>query len=152
MRNRYPEYIPYFQALLCGNGKSLRDFDHLFDDRDPKAKRREFSAGLKRKARAQLERAVGSECQLRIAQNCDPRAATVLDHIIPLSSNVLNKRLKGARGSAGRNAPTESFGSNDLANLTLACRNCNAFKMNKILDAEVIRRLLRSAENGNVAD
>jgi len=61
--------------------------------------------------------------------------------MIPLSSNVLNKKLRGTKPEKGKKTPTQSFGSNNFANFILACRRCNAYKMNKIPTQEEVRKI-----------
>lgn len=89
----------------------------------------------------------GETCLLGISENCNVKNGLVVDHLIPLSSNKLNKQLRSARASRSADgklskAPTLSYGSNHPRNLILACQKCNSRKMNGFLDAGTIRRLL----------
>lgn len=63
---------------------------------------------------------------------------------MPLSSNVLNKQLRGFRANNGKKAPTQSFGSNHPTNFVLSCTRCNAFKKNKIPTTDRIKYVLDS--------
>jgi 5-methylcytosine-specific restriction endonuclease McrA len=46
------------------------------------------------------------------------------------------------RGQGGKKVPALSYGSNDLANLVLACKRCNAFKKHLMPSKELISRIL----------
>jgi 5-methylcytosine-specific restriction endonuclease McrA len=56
-----------------------------------------------------------------------------LDHLIPLSSNELNKRLRALPRVGKAKVARQSFGSNHADNLILACKRCNAFKKHRLL-------------------
>jgi len=56
-----------------------------------------------------------------------------VDHYIPLSTNELNKKLRNLKAEPGKKVKSQSFGSNDLDNFTLACSRCNGFKKHKII-------------------
>ena len=114
---------------------------HLFDFRDPDLKRKEFNA-IRDAVYAELKRRYGTSCQLRCHEDCGS-VGTVVDHLIPLSSNVLNKKLRGMKATADKKAPTQSFGSNHPDNFVLACRRCNAFKQSKIPTADLINFIAR---------
>jgi len=96
---------------------------------------------------AQLSRQFGARCLLQFAPDCDPAGGLVVDHLIPISSNKLNKRLRAAsarRDASGllRKAPPQSFGSNHPRNCVLACHNCNSLKQNGFLDPVTYRRVI----------
>ena len=122
----------HFQRLLCDEGRDLSDYSMLFDSRPPREKRIEFNS-TRQKYLALLTERFGQRCMLKIAADCDVNSGLQVDHIIPLSSNVLNRLLRSAgtsRDSDGRlrKASAQSIGSNHLRNLALACRNCNSLK------------------------
>ena len=73
---------------------------------------------------AELEKHFGHRCMLQYAC-CDMHSGTQVDHLIPLSSNKLNKELRQLKAVAGKKVVTQSIGSNHINNLVLACRNCN---------------------------
>lgn len=84
----------------------------------------------------------GEVCQLQLVPDRDPRAGLTVDHVAPLSSNKLNKELRGLAPLPGRKVVTQSFGSNDRRNLVLACGRCNRHKMNRFLTRDEIKRIL----------
>ena len=139
----HPEYEQYFASRLCSEGEDLDTYRSLFDFREPATvKRREFRCS---QARETLERRYGSVCQLQFSELCDLNNPTEVDHVIPLSSNELNKKIRGAKPlSAGKKVAAESFGSNHISNLVLACKRCNAFKKHRFLERDAIRRILES--------
>ena len=129
----------FFEELLEEVG-GLADWQHLFDLRDPELKRREFNRSRYRIHEALLS-TDGERCQLRCHGDCSG-APDEVDHLVPLKMNVLNKSLRAMRGHAGRKVPPLSYGSNDLANLVLACKRCNAFKKHRLPTKEVVERIL----------
>lgn len=46
------------------------------------------------------------------------------------------------RGTDGKKVPSLSYGSNDIANLMLACRRCNAFKKHRMPSKALVERIL----------
>lgn len=143
---QYPEDEKFFEELLCTPGSSLERFSDLFDFRNPRDKRREFNC-LRHKLLIGLMERFGSTCMLKIALDCDASTGLQIDHLIPLSSNTLNKQLRGLGCSRSINgvlskATTQSFGSNAHRNLILACHNCNSLKKHLFLPGEKLRELL----------
>jgi len=120
-----PEDRDHFDTVLENIG-GIDANSPLFDFRDPDLKRKEFNA-IRDAVFAELQRRYGTGCQLCCHEDCGG-VGTVVDHLIPLSSNVLNKTLRGMKATADKKAPTQSFGSNHVDNFVLACRRCNAFK------------------------
>ncbi len=142
----HPEDQETFRQLLCDPGEALESYADLFDFRPVKEKRAEF-ARVKEERRTELVRRFGEVCMLHYAGDCDTASGLRIDHLIPLSTNKLNKLLRGAgtsRTSDGKmkKAPTQTLGSNGPRNLVLACHNCNSLKMNRILDRGTIKRVL----------
>ena len=118
-------------------------YEDLFDFRPSDVKRREFRRILDAHLRNLFVR-FGHVCFLQFAPDCAIGSGVTVDHLIPLSSNRLNKRLRGMKTSRLpdgrlRKVPSQSFGSNDPRNLVLACKNCNSFKMDKLLNKERMR-------------
>ena len=139
----YREAKDHFDGVL----RSIGGVDanaHLFDSRDPDLKRKEFNA-VRDAVYAELQRRYGEGCQLRCHEDCGG-VSIVVDHLIPLSSNVLNKTLRGMKATADRKAPTQSFGANHVDNFVLACRRCNAFKQSKVPTAELIDSIAQLRE------
>ena len=145
MKFNYPEYDQFFRNLLCKEGEDLSKYESLFDLREPASiKRRELSGRKYENAWNQLENRFGRICQLQFVDGCEINNPTVIDHVIPLSTNVLNKHLRKSKPlEKGKKVSTESFGSNDISNLILACKQCNANKKHRFLDRGRIRRILK---------
>lgn len=139
----YPEDREFFAHLLADGDVERLDseFSVLFDFRHPAIKRWEFDK-VRKNVLVELARMYNGQCQLNIHPQCSQSGVIEPDHIIPLSSNILNKELRGMSGKFGSKAPSQSFGSNHPRNLTLACKTCNMHKKHRILDGGVLRRLL----------
>lgn len=136
----------FFNQLLCREGETLDDYAELFDFDPPAFKRAAFAKIRGDILRLRLAEH-GEVCQLRIHAQCDVSTGLHIDHVIPLSTNQLNKALRGlgtsqTPGGKRRKTPTQSFGSNHPRNLILACAKCNGHKKHRILDTATVRRLL----------
>ena len=154
MNFEYPEDRRYFEQLLCEEGESLDSYCHLFDFRAPDTKRKEFEK-MKRALKEQLLLQYGEDCLLRYAPDCDARRGVVIDHrrlvidhVIPLNCNRLNKELRQQTtfldaGEVRRKVPHQSYGSNHRDNLVLACFNCNSAKSENILNRFDLKRILK---------
>jgi hypothetical protein len=140
----HPEYVKHFERLMCAEGETLDRYQMFFDLRPFTDKRREFN--LKRAAAfEELMQRYGRRCQLQFAADCQPDLPSAVDHIIPLASARLNKEIKGApKMLNGKKAPNESFGSNAIENLCLACQPCNSLKHTKFLERVRLRAILAS--------
>jgi hypothetical protein len=127
----YPEDAHYFANVLTNGdvGKLERDYGQLFDFRDPKIKLAEFSSRYNHLKQAIIERD-GETCSLKLLPKC--QGGWVIDHVIPRSTNVLNKKLRHMGHAVGKKVPAQSFGSNHLNNLVLACKACNGLKFNQL--------------------
>ena len=136
----YPEDKDHFDGVLRDIG-GVDANSHLHDFRDPELKRKEFNA-IRDAVFAELQSRYGTSCQLRCHEDCGG-VGTVVDHLIPLSSNVLNKTLRGMKATADKKAPTQSFGSNHVGNFVLSCRRCNAFKQSKIPTPDLINSIVQ---------
>jgi len=138
----HPEDEVFFHELLCEKGESVERYAALFDFRDVAAKRRAFNAA-RVSLLAQLRARHGSVCMLRYSKACTGgRDALSIDHVIPLSSNKLNKEIRHLVPLPGRKVATQSIGSNHLANLVLACAACNGAKKHRLLARTEIKQLL----------
>ncbi len=145
MKFKYPEYEQFFRDLLCNEDEDISKYASLFDFREPTiVKRRELKGYKYKNAWVELERKYGRKCQLQLVEDCEINNPAVIDHVIPISSNVLNKLLLKSKSLVtGRKVPTESFGSNDISNLVLACTRCNSNKKHRFLDRKRMREILK---------
>ncbi len=132
MNFTYKEDEKYFTDLLCEEDDVKIDkYKNLFDFSDPNLKRKEFNK-IRSRVIKLLIKAYGQKCMLNIIPKCRIDKNLVIDHFIPLSSNKLNKTLRKLKPKKGKKVATQSFGSNHLDNLILACDKCNNFKKHKI--------------------
>jgi hypothetical protein len=136
MRFEYLEDQNFFCDLLAGGDAKRfeREFAVYFDFRPPAIKRREFNKVRKQMLGHLLER-YGAVCQLRIHPDCSKEKIWEPDHIVPLSSNVLNKKLRHLPRIGNAKVASQSFGSNHADNLTLACKRCNAHKKYRFFES-----------------
>ena len=146
MQFENPEDQDFFVHLLADGDLEYfkKEYSDLFDFQHPAIKRWEFDKTSKKVLRDLIQKYNG-ECQLRLHPECSPSHGLEPDHIIPLSSNVLNKQLRKMTGTAGAKVLAQSFGSNHPRNLTLACRKCNGLKKHRILSGAVINKLLTNS-------
>lgn len=123
----------FFADLLCDGDKSILEdkYSSLFDFRNPLLKREEFNIKKKQWMQRIVEKR-GEKCQLQLVPDCND-VQLVLDHMIPLSSNELNKHLRNLKATAGKKVLSQSFGSNSLNNFVLACKACNNFKKHRFV-------------------
>ena len=133
----------FFKNLLEIIG-GLKKNELLFDFRNPSQKRNEFNK-ISKQMFKKLVKKYGNSCQLRCHDDCGLEA-TEIDHLIPLSSNELNKHLRGMKGRGGKKTPSQSFGSNHISNFVLACKRCNAFKKHRFPTVETIRHIKQLQE------
>ena len=132
----------YFSKLLCEKGEDISKYYSLFDFRKPALKRREFNK-IRNSIFNNLLKLKGSVCGLSFDKICDINSGFNVDHVIPLSTNKLNKKLRNMNPLKGKKVRTQSFGSNKPSNLILTCRKCNAYKKNKILTKQEIKEILK---------
>lgn len=149
MEFQHREDKNFFKTLLgAERDEDFINFLELFDFRPAIIKRKEFN-NQRNKILAQLEERHGHICMLRYA-NCDLSSGMQVDHIIPLSTNKLNKELRELKAEKGKKVVTQSIGSNHINNLILACANCNGHKKHRFLEPERLQEILRlKKENGN---
>ena len=134
----------FFTELLCSGEKNIDDYSYLFDFREPKDKRSEFNR-RRDKILKFLIAAEGMHCILHYG-NCDLKSGYNVDHIIPLSTNIINKHIRKIPAEKGKKVKTESYGSNDIYNLGIACQNCNFVKKHRFLTKEEMKALLENKE------
>lgn len=134
MEFEHPEDKKFFAGILADGDEELldREYSDLFDFEHQAIKRWKFNKSKKKILRELIEKYNG-ECQLHVHPECSPKWGLEPDHIIPLSSNVLNKELRRMKPEKGMKVVAQSFGSNHPRNLTLACRRCNGLKKHRIL-------------------
>ena len=125
----------YFKGLFKNIG-GIETNKHYFDFRNPKDKRAEFGK-IRDGVYEDLVKRYGDVCQLKCHSDCT-NSANEVDHLIPLSSNVLNKELRKIKGKNGKKTPSQSIGSNHSDNFVLACTRCNAFKKHRIPGEELL--------------
>ncbi len=124
----------YLVNLLSGGDiiKFEKDYKNNFDFRPVKIKRREFNKNREKFYKILVEK-YGNNCQLKLSYKCLKNKNLQIDHLIPLSSNVLNKILRNKKAKKGKKVITQSLGSNHINNLVLACKKCNGFKKHRII-------------------
>ncbi len=135
----FPEDEKFFKERLCSEGEDLSLYAHLFDIRPEAVKRQEFDR-IKTGIKQELIRRFGEVCMLQYSSQCNAAEVLVIDHVIPLSSNVLNKK-RGMQRVGASKVITQSIGSNDPRNLILVCKKCNSDKFNKFLTKEQYSRI-----------
>lgn len=142
MNFQHPEDQAYFEQLLTGADPtlSIHHFASLFDFRDPVIKRKEFNR-IRDSVFSTLVDRYGLVCKLQL-DVCDPESGFAVDHLIPLSTNKLNKMLRSITPLKGKKVPAQSFGSNHLDNLVIACNRCNNRKKHRLLERERLMRIL----------
>lgn len=132
--------IFFERLLLTKKIKGLEDYKTLFDFRPPAIKRTEFNQ-CRKKNLSQLIKQNGKKCMLEL-ECCDLVSGIVIDHLIPLSTNKLNKELRNMKPVKGRKVRSQSFGSNHLDNLIIACSKCNNRKKHRFLGREHLQKIL----------
>lgn len=128
----------YFEDLFHAVGGLEGNMYH-FDFRDPVEKRKEFNQ-IRNQVFEELKLKHGDQCQLVCHPECEGIVSQV-DHLIPLSSNVLNKLFRELKGNGRKKVPAQSFGSNDRNNFVLACARCNAFKKHRFPSKKLIESI-----------
>jgi 5-methylcytosine-specific restriction endonuclease McrA len=139
----YPEDKQFFADLLTDGDVNLLEhaYSDLFDFRHHAIKRWEFGKVRKKILQDLIEKHHGV-CQLGIHPQCSSESRLEPDHIIPLASNVLNKKLRKLPAPKGMKVLSQNFGSNHPRNLTLACRKCNGLKKHRILSGAILLKLI----------
>ena len=133
------EEIKFFQELL--ETDNILNYLYLFDFRDEKIKRKEFTKQYKKIMKYLIEY-YGKNCLLKTTPQCNIDDGIHIDHLIPISTNLLNKKIRNIERDFGKKAKTQSFGSNDIRNLIITCKHCNENKKNKFLTKEKYKELI----------
>ncbi|MFA5163249.1 MAG: hypothetical protein WC441_01845 [Patescibacteria group bacterium] len=131
---QYKADYNYFLKKLADGDRILfkKKFLKMFDFRNPQVKRKEFNL-IRNKVYKELVSKYGEKCQLNLCSDCSKIKSFDVDHSIPLSTNKLNKLLRKLEPEVGKKVASQSFGSNNILNLRIACKRCNSFKKHKIL-------------------
>jgi 5-methylcytosine-specific restriction endonuclease McrA len=141
MKFIYKEDEIYFKSLLQDVNEEA--FTSLFDCSSPLEKRKAFDKN-KKAIFDRLNDIQSAVCLLGFKGVCDRTKGIEIDHIIPLSSNSLNKALRHMKAvEKGRKVKSESYGSNDMNNLILVCKPCNQHKKHRLLNKEVYQEIFR---------
>ena len=135
----FKEDREYFINLLLDSIPSSI-FISLFDFRSPIEKRKEFDTNRK-VLLPQLLKLYGKNCMLQLG-DCDINSGIAIDHLIPISTNKLNKEIRKLKAEKGKKVKAQSFGSNHINNLVIACNNCNNSKKHRLLDKETMQIIL----------
>lgn len=140
MEFEFKEDQNYFEKLLSNESQAIENFIQLFDFRPVAEKRNEFNKH-RNKLKELLISKHGAECMLKLSM-CDMNSGIAIDHLIPLSTNQLNKSLRKLLPRRGKKVATQSFGSNHIDNLVIACAKCNNHKKHRILEQKIILEIL----------
>ncbi|MDD4762190.1 MAG: hypothetical protein PHZ25_04180 [Candidatus Pacebacteria bacterium] len=130
----YPEDREYFANLLTGGDvkKLEKEYNECFDFRHFAIKRYEFGK-IKKRVLKEFTEKYNGKCQLKLSPKCDEKSGLEVDHIIPLATNELNKKIRGMKRFSSAKIEPQSFGSNHSKNLTLGCHNCNNYKRHRFI-------------------
>lgn len=130
----YPEDRKFFVDLMANGDEEKfdKEFSDYFDFNHPAIKREEFNK-IRKRVLKDLIVQYGENCQLHLHPDCSKERVWQPDHIIPLSTNELNKKLRRMERTGVEKVARQSFGSNSPKNLILACKRCNAFKKHHII-------------------
>ena len=139
MNFEYKEDKIFFQHLFKEFGGLERNHD-LFDSSNPFLKRQAFNT-IRNKAFRKLQDKFGDICMLNFHADC-ANSADQVDHLIPLSSNILNKTIRAMKAEKGKKVSAQSLGSNNDRNFVLSCSRCNAAKKHHIPDNELFNKVL----------
>ena len=132
----------YFEKMLLHDDlQDLLHFKEMFDFRPAAIKRKEFNK-IRNQRLKTLQKKHGLTCMLNF-EGCDLESGIAVDHLIPIASNVLNKTLRNLKAEKGRKVKAQSFGSNHLDNLIIACSYCNNHKKHRLLDREKMISILK---------
>ncbi len=132
----------FFEILFRDVGP-LDSWAHLFDFTLQDQKRASFNK-LRNKMFSKLMAHHGPVCHLAYPDICTVMPDAI-DHIIPLSSNILNKQ-RGVEAKPGKKVLTQSIGSNHPNNFALACNRCNSHKKHRFLEPEHLARVILISE------
>ena len=136
---KYEDDKEYFEELLGDFYSEL-----FFDFRHRNIKRKEFNKN-RNKFYENLKNKFGEYCQLEYQNICDRTSGFAIDHLIPLSSNELNKKIRKIKSTdKSHKVVSESYGSNEICNLIIACNNCNNHKKHRIIDKKRLDRILKT--------
>jgi hypothetical protein len=142
MNFKFKDDETFFKNLLDFLDEDV--FTALFDFSDPIDKRKTFNK-IKKTIYEDLMLKQQGKCYLAYDGLCDISKGYQIDHVIPLSTNILNLKLRKMKSVAtNKKVQTESYGSNHSNNLILACKVCNQHKKHRILDHEAYQKIFRN--------
>ncbi len=141
MQFEFPEDKEFFRKLLCELDEDINNYGLFFDFRSPIVKRKEFNY-QKDHLLSILHEQYSTACQLQLSGMCGIRSGVAVDHLIPLSTNELNKKLRHLSAPLGKKVLSQSFGSNRPNNLVIACYSCNNHKKHRFLPRDTMKRIL----------
>lgn len=132
MKLKYKEDWDYFKINLDFVKDEI--FNTLFDDTDSLEKRKQYNI-IKKQVYKELMDDQKGDCYLNIDGICNISSGYQIDHIIPLTTNILNKKLRNMKSEdRSKKVPSESYGSNHINNLILTCKSCNQHKKHRLLN------------------
>jgi len=99
MNFEFKEDQEYFERLLCSESHTIEHFCHWFDFRPVAEKHSEFNNHRNNLKEILLSKH-GEECMLNLSMS-DMSSSLVIDHLIPLSTNQLNKSLRKKKAAKG---------------------------------------------------
>lgn len=129
MQFEHPEDREFFLNFLAHGNEQLFEekYSQYFDFRNSEIKRKEFNS-IRNDIYNKFVSERGLSCQLKISEDCSKSGRFAIDHFVPLQGNELNKHLRGMKRTGIAKVPAQSFGSNHIDNLLLACSECNRAK------------------------
>ena len=146
MNFEYIEDKIFFQLLFKDFGGLEKNYD-LFDSSDPLLKRKAFNK-IRNKTFYKLQDKFGDICMLNFHADCT-NSADQVDHLIPLSSNILNKTIRAMKAKKDKKVASQSLGSNNDRNFVLSCSRCNAAKKHHIPDDKLLNKVMHLFLNLN---
>ena len=138
MEFEFAEDKIFFKKLL--GEEYFEKYKTLFDFRPVDIKRKDFSA-VRNKIFEELVSRYGLSCMLHF-KVCDSNSGFAVDHLLPLSTNQLNKKLRRIKPERGKKVRTQSIGSNHWDNLVIACNKCNGYKKQRLLKGKELLEIL----------
>jgi 5-methylcytosine-specific restriction endonuclease McrA len=129
----------FFESLFEDIGP-IESWLHLLDFSDHDKKQINFNKE-RNQVFLRLKAQYRSVCHLAYPNICTGRSEAI-DHMIPLATNILNKK-RGIKAKSGKKVPTQSIGANHLHNFALACNKCNGHKKHRFLDPSHLARVIK---------
>jgi hypothetical protein len=137
----FPEDEECLRKLLREPNEDIDKYELLFDFRSHIVKRKEFNHQYGHLLSI-LHEQYGTACQLQCSCVCRIRTGVVVDHLLPLRTNELNKKLRHLSAPLVNKVSSQSFGSNHPNNLVIASYSCNNHKKHRFLPRDAMKRIL----------